>query len=126
MSGVATPDICWSTRISGYSSGSGSVGLEGGGTAARLGHLGGLQRGLVEVAVLLPPLLAGGGEGVDRVVVLVRPRQRLWIRGLDGGAVVLGPVRDAALGVVVGELVDPSLADERDVADDPRRREPGQ
>ena len=44
-----------------------------------LGHLGGLQRGLVEVAVLGPPLLAGLGQRVDRVVVLVGARQRLGV-----------------------------------------------
>src|SRR5262245_44050598 len=94
--------------------------LEGGGTAGGGGHPGGPQVGLAEVGVLGPPALAGLGEGVDRVVVLVGAGERLGVRGLDGGAVVLGPVGDTALGVVVRDLVDPPLADEGHVADDPR------
>src|SRR5690242_1923883 len=56
-----------------------SVGLEGGGTAGGLGDLGSLQRGLVEATVLGPPRLALGGEGVDRVVVLVGPGEGLGV-----------------------------------------------
>ena len=76
--------------------------------------------------VLAPPLLADLGQGVDRVVVLVGAGQRLGVVALDRRPVVLGPVRDAVVAVVRLELVHPALADERYVADDPRRREAGQ
>src|SRR5690349_14945349 len=56
-----------------------SVRLEGGKPAARLGDLGGLEGALVEAAVLLPPGLAGGREGVDRVVVLVGALEGLLV-----------------------------------------------
>src|SRR6266540_600347 len=67
---------------------------------------------------LAPPVLAGGGEGVDRVVVGVHAGERVGVVLLDGRAVVLRPVGDAALAVVFDEHVHPALADERDVADD--------
>src|SRR5215510_6570602 len=62
-----------------------SVSLQGGGTPGGLGDLGGLQGGLVELAVLGPPRLALLRERVDRVVVLVVPREGLGVLGLDGG-----------------------------------------
>src|SRR6476619_3107472 len=59
----------------------GLPGLEGGGTAGGLGDLGSLEGGGVEVGVGGPPLLAGLGEGVDRVVVLVGAGERLGVGG---------------------------------------------
>ena len=70
-----------------------SVGLEGRRTPRGLGHLGGGERGVVEVGVLGPPLLALGRQRVDRVVVVVRPVERLGVVGLDRGAVVLASTR---------------------------------
>src|SRR5690349_5095304 len=76
-------------------------------------------------AVLLaPPVLTGRREGVDRVVVRVLAGQRFLVGVLEGGAVVLGPVGDAAFPVVLGEHVHPPLADEGDVAHDPGRGVP--
>src|SRR6185503_8815183 len=51
--------------------------------------------------LLAPPLLAGLGQGVDRVVVRVALAQHLVVDVLDGRAVVLGPVRDAVFAVVL-------------------------
>src|SRR6478736_4555679 len=67
----------------------GSVGLQRRRTTRCLGDLGRLEGRLVELAVLGPPLLSGLGQRVDRVVVLVGPRQRLGVGRLDRGAVVL-------------------------------------
>src|SRR5919204_5307100 len=60
-----------------------------------------------------PPCLARFGQHVDRVVVGVLAGERQLVVGLDGGAVVLRPVRDAVVGVVPGYLVHPALADVR-------------
>src|SRR5207249_11923545 len=70
-----------------------------------------------------PEGLARFRQGVDRVVVLVAPRDRVGVVGLEGGAIVFRPVRDALFAIVVRELVHPALADERHVADDARRGE---
>src|SRR5437868_3560595 len=67
--------------------------------------------------VVAPPGAAFLGEGVDRVVVGVLAGEGQVVACLDAGAVVLGPVGDAARGVVAGDLVDPALADVGDVAD---------
>src|SRR5690606_29316390 len=82
---------------------------------------GGLRGCLVRrvgVAVLAPPRLTLGGEGVDRVVVDILGAGDVDVRGLDRGAVVLAPVGDPALGVVGVDLVHPALPHERHVADD--------
>src|SRR5215207_5600790 len=83
-----------------------------------LGRVAGGRRALLGfgegvAGVLLPPGLALGGEGVDRVVVLVGAVQGLGVLLLDAGAVVLLPVRDAADLVVLRQLVHPALPDIR-------------
>src|SRR4029079_1450850 len=90
--------------------GRGSVRLQRRRTTGRLYHLRRFQVREVERPVLRPPRLALGRQRVDRVVVLVGARERLGVGGLDGCAVVLGPVRDAVHLVVVRELVHPALA----------------
>src|SRR5262245_33183707 len=69
--------------------------------------------------LLAPPGAARLGERVDGVVVGV-PLVQFGVLPLDGGAVVLRPVRDAVLAVVLADHVHPALADERDVAHDAR------
>ena len=62
------------------------------GDGCRVAGTGAHERGLVHgihVVALAPPALAGLGERVDRVVVVVVARQRLGVAGLDRGAVVL-------------------------------------
>src|ERR1041385_7743038 len=76
-------------------------------------------------AVLPPPLFAGLGEGGDGIVVGVPAAQGFGVVVFDPRPVVLRPVRDALLPVVALELVDPTLAHERNVAHDARRGEPG-
>src|SRR5437899_4644618 len=93
------------------------LGRSAGGSGALLG----LGEGVA--GVLLPPVLPLGGQGVDRVVVLVGAVQRLRVLLLDPGPVVLLPVGDAAHLVVLAELVHPALPDVRDVADDAGGRE---
>ena len=88
--------------------------------SASVALFGGLQ---ASAACCAPPLLAGLGQRVDRVVVLVLRGRAPRVRQLDAGAVVLRPVRDALLAVVLGDLVHPALPDEGHVADDARRRE---
>src|SRR5262249_30012929 len=70
-----------------------------------------------------PPLLPRFGQRVHRVVVLVAALERVRIRELDAGPVVFGPVGDAVLPVVLGDLVNPALSDERHVTDDAWGRE---
>src|SRR5439155_26144113 len=74
--------------------------------------------------LLSPPALPLIVQGVDGVVVVVAARERLRILRFDPGAVVLPPVGDAAAPLVVIRHMHPALADERDVADEPWRREP--
>src|SRR6266566_1078776 len=76
--------------------------------------------------LLTPPPLPRLGQQVDRVVVLVPARHRLGVVLLDPGPVVLRPVRNALLPIVLRELVHPPLAHVGHVADDARRREPGE
>src|SRR6267142_5989590 len=52
-------------------------------------------------SVVMPPILARGGQGVNGIVIFVETRERSRSVGFDAGLVILGPVRDALLAVVL-------------------------
>src|SRR5512143_3438861 len=74
----------------------------------------------------VPPRASPLGEDVDGVVVRVAAGDGVRVVGLEGRPVVLRPPADAAHPVVLVHLVHPPLADEGDVAHDPRGGESGQ
>src|SRR5437879_7022184 len=65
--------------------------------------------------VATPPVLARGGQGVNRIVILVEAGESAGVVGFDAGLVILRPVRDALLAVVFLQLLHPAFADKRDV-----------
>ena len=82
-------------------------------------------RATLTVTVLAPPRLSEGGQTVDRIEVPIDPVERLGILCFQTGAVILVLVGDSKILVVAGNLMDPPLADERNIAHDPRGREAG-
>src|SRR5229473_5618678 len=68
-----------------------------------------------------PPVLTRSRQGIDWIVVFVEAAQGFRIVGFNAGLIVFRPVGDALLAVVLLQLMDPALADERHVANDARR-----